>query len=72
MATSRAGQRLDPLGRPHGEGVGGTDSAGDTEVPEQMEQARIHQLQEELRRRGADRSRSQDELDYIDRLLKQF
>jgi len=68
----RAGQRLDPLGRPHGEGVGGTDSAGDVEVPEQMEQARIHELQEELRRRGADRSRSQDELDYIDRLLKQF
>ena len=68
----RAGQRLDPLGRPHGEGVGGTDAAGDVEVPEKMEQARIHELQEELRRRGADRSRSQDELNYIDRLLKQF
>jgi hypothetical protein len=37
-----------------------------------MEQARSHAIQEELRRRGAEKSRPQPELDYIDRLLKQF
>ena len=41
-------------------------------VPDEMEQARTRALQEELRRRGADRTRPQPELDYIDRLLKSF
>jgi hypothetical protein len=68
----RPGMTLDPLGRPRGEGVNGTDEAGDVEVPEEMEAARTRALQEELRRRGADRTRNQDELDYIERLLKQF
>jgi hypothetical protein len=68
----RPGLNLDPLGRPRGEGIGGTDEAGDVQVPEEMEAARTRALQEELRRRGADRTRRQDELDYIERLLKQF
>eukprot|EP01037_Dinobryon_pediforme_P012909 gene12909-13010_t len=68
----RPGILLDPLGRPRGEGIGGSDEAGDVQVPEEMEAARTRALQEELRRRGADRTRPQDELDYIDRLLKQF
>lgn len=66
------GQQRDPLGRPRGEGMAGSDEAGDVQVPEQMEQARTRALQEELRRRGSDRTRSQQELDYIDRLLRQF
>jgi hypothetical protein len=37
-----------------------------------MEQARTRAIQEELRRREAERTRPQPELDYIDRLLKQF
>jgi hypothetical protein len=37
-----------------------------------MEEARTRAIQEELRRRGTERSRPQPELDYIDRLLKQF
>ena len=41
-------------------------------VPEERERQRAQAIQEELRRRGADRSRSQEELDYIDRLLKRF
>ena len=68
----RPSLNLDPLGRPRGEGTGGTDEAGDVQVPEEMEAARTRALQEELRRRGADRTRPQDELDYIERLLKQF
>jgi uncharacterized protein (TIGR02302 family) len=62
----------DPLGRNTDQGQSGTDMSDDVTLPEQMEQARTRAIQEELRRRGADRGRPQPELDYIDRLLKQF
>ncbi len=61
----------DPLGRPSPTGVGGTES-GDVHVPDEMEQARGRALQDELRRRGAERSRPQPELNYIDRLLQPY
>lgn len=64
--------RRDPLGRPLGEGTGGSTDSGDVLVPDQMEEARTRALQEELRRRGAERTRPQNELDYIDRLLKSY
>jgi len=41
-------------------------------VPDQMEQARSRAIQDELRRRDADRARRQEERDYIERLLKPF
>ena len=67
---SRRQTRRDPLGR---ELPGGSLSNGDqVRVPDQMEEARTRALQEELRRRGADRTRPQPELDYIDRLLKTY
>jgi hypothetical protein len=66
------GRDRDPFGRSRGEGATGRDVGGNVRVPEEMEQARTRELQDELRRRGADRSRGQEELDYIDRLLKQF
>ena len=59
----------DPLGR-HNQG-NGTDSA-DVAVPEERERQRTQAIQEELRRRGAEQERPRQELDYIDRLLKQF
>lgn len=68
----RADERRDPLGRQLREGTSGADESGDVEVPDQMEEARTRAIQEELRRRGADRGRPQPELDYIDRLLRQF
>ncbi len=69
-APSRRQTRRDPLGR---ELPGGDLSSGDqVRVPDQMEEARTRALQEELRRRGADRTRPQPELDYIDRLLKTY
>jgi uncharacterized protein (TIGR02302 family) len=68
----RADERRDPLGRQLREGTSGADLTGDVEVPEEMEEARTRAIQEELRRRGADRRRPQPELDYIDRLLRQF
>ena len=59
----------DPLGR-YNQG-NSTDNA-DVAVPEQRERQRTQAIQEELRRRGADQERPRQELDYIDRLLKQF
>ncbi len=62
----------DPLGRSTKDGTSGRADGGDVHVPDQMEQARTRDIQAELRRRGADRSRPASELDYIDRLLKSF
>ncbi len=67
-----ADERRDPLGRLLKEGTGGLDESGLTQVPEEMEQARTRAIQDELRRRGAERTRPQPELDYIERLLRQF
>ncbi|MGI4978542.1 MAG: DUF4175 domain-containing protein [Janthinobacterium lividum] len=66
---SRKVQR-DPLGRLTQDGGHGISDGDDVHVPDQAEQARSRDLQDELRRRGADRGRPQDELDYIGRLLK--
>jgi hypothetical protein len=63
----------DPLGRPLKQGVGGRAADDNSvHVPDQREELRSHEIQEELRRRGADRQRRQEELDYINRLLKPF
>ena len=70
--SRRRSARRDPMGRPLQQGTSGTDESGDVRVPDQMEQARTRALQDELRRRGAERTRPQPELDYIDRLLKPF
>jgi uncharacterized protein (TIGR02302 family) len=71
-ADRRADDRRDPLGRPLREGTSGADESGDVRVPEQAEEARTRAIQDELRRRDADRGRPQPELDYIERLLKRF
>ncbi len=62
----------DPLGRQTGNGTAGEDEGDDVTVPEERERQKTMAIQEELRRRGAERGRPQPELDYIDRLLKQF
>jgi uncharacterized protein (TIGR02302 family) len=67
----RRGKR-DPLGRLTEQGTSGADESSDVTVPDQMEQVRTRTLEQELRRRGAERQRPKEELDYIDRLLKQF
>ncbi len=71
-SNHRRTARRDPMGRPLQQGTSGTDESGDVRVPDQMEQARTRAIQDELRRRGAERTRPQPELDYIDRLLKPF
>ncbi len=59
----------DPLGRSN-QGTG-LDN-GDVVVPEEAERQRSQAIQDELRRRGAERERPRRELDYIDRLLRRF
>ena len=59
----------DPLGRYN---QGNSSDNADVTVPEERERQRTQAIQEELRRRGADQERPRRELDYIDRLLKQF
>jgi hypothetical protein len=71
FGDSRSGVTRDPFGRP----VDGNGAAADDpnlRLPAEMEQGRSRAIQEELRRRGADRGRPKSELDYIDRLLKPF
>ena len=71
-AGQRRSANRDPLGRPLQHGTSGSAESGDVQIPDDMEQARTRVIQEELRRRGADRTRKQEELDYIDRLLTPF
>ncbi len=61
-------QRSDPFGRRLQDG-GRLYGDGETALPEKMDRARASALQDELRRREADRGRPQRELDYIGRLL---
>lgn len=71
-ADRRAEGRRDPLGRAMGEGSTGADEGNDVKIPDEMELARTRAIQEELRRRAADRDRPQPELEYLDRLLRPF
>jgi hypothetical protein len=71
-SPDRANPGRDPLGRRYGQGSSGADESADVTVPEERERQRTQAIQEELRRRGGERTRPQMELDYIDRLLKQF
>ena len=66
------GEGRDPLGRRSREAAGGQDNGSDTRVPDEAEVLKTRRLQEELRRRGAERERPPAELDYIDRLLRRF
>jgi hypothetical protein len=66
------GEGRDPLGRRRQETGGTNEEGADTRVPDEAELLRTRRIQEELRRRGAEKERPVEELDYIDRLLKRF
>ncbi len=68
----RADDRRDPLGRALKDGTGGRDESGNVKVPDEMELARTREIQDELRRRSGERGRPPAELDYLERLLRQF
>lgn len=64
------GNQTDPLGRPlHGREFGDDYSV---KIPGEIDVQRVRRILEELRRRLADPSRPQIELDYIERLLKDY
>ncbi len=67
---ARAGQDTDPLGRP----LRGRDYGDDVtvKVPGEIDVQRARRILEELRRRLGEPARPQIELDYIERLLKDF
>ncbi len=70
FGQSRADQDTDPLGRP----LRGRDYSDDNsvKVPGDIDVQRARRIIEELRKRFGDLGRSQEELDYIERLLKDY
>ncbi len=60
----------DPFGRPLS--ADGTYDQGDVAIPDDTIMQKSRQILDELRRRAGERSRPAIELDYIDRLLRQF
>ena len=62
-----AGQ--DPFGRAAGRGAG---TGGDLRIPDASVLQRARDILNELRKRAGEQKRPKEELDYIDRLLKQF
>lgn len=62
----------DPLGRRLGEDGGAPGSGQGVHVPDRLERRRAAILQQELRRREADKTRPRPELDYLGRLLQPF
>jgi uncharacterized protein (TIGR02302 family) len=70
FGQSRAQQDTDPLGRP----LRGHDYGDDStvKVPGEIDVQRARRIIEELRKRFGDFARPQEELDYIERLLKDY
>ena len=64
-------QDRDPLGRAEGNYGGAVDTDVD-KVPDRLDRQRARDILEELRRRAGEAQRPKEELDYIDRLLRQF
>jgi hypothetical protein len=62
-------QGVDPLGRQTGRGQ---TFGGSVRVPNESDLQRAREILEELRRRAGDSARAREELEYIERLLKQF
>jgi len=70
FGQSRAQQDTDPLGRPLRGHEYGDDST--VKVPGDIDVQRARRIIEELRKRFGDFARPQEELDYIERLLKNY
>ena len=70
LGTPRAEQDTDPLGRPLRGREYGDDST--VKIPGDIDVQRARRIIEELRQRFGDFARPQEELDYIERLLKDY
>ncbi|MGQ4275033.1 TIGR02302 family protein [Terrihabitans sp. B22-R8] len=66
---SANGEDTDPLGRPTR--ARRYDPGSNVRVPGEIEAQRARRIQEELRRRVGEPSRPQDEIDYLERLLRE-
>jgi uncharacterized protein (TIGR02302 family) len=64
------GTNEDPFGRDNG--AQGGLSGGTVKVPDKDSLARARAILQELRKRAGETGRSKEELDYLDRLLKEF
>jgi hypothetical protein len=62
----------DPLGRPRPRNQQGQYDGNDVKVPGEIDVQRARRILEELRRRYGEIARPQLELDYIERLLKDY
>ena len=67
---AQPGPGRDPLGRRHGNS--GLEALEGVEIPDEMEIRRAREILDELRRRRGQWQRPPFELDYIERLLRQF
>jgi uncharacterized protein (TIGR02302 family) len=65
-----AGENQDPFGRT-GPSFG-PQTGGNVKVPSQMDIQRAREILEELQRRAGDRGRPENELEYLERLLRRF
>ncbi|MEL6213940.1 MAG: DUF4175 family protein, partial [Pseudomonadota bacterium] len=62
------GPATDPLGRPIGNALNGDG----VDVPEELEYQRARDVLKELRKRLSDGERTEEEIDYLERLLERF
>lgn len=73
MAMGGSGMRMDPLGRPYGQGSGTNPLLGEkVKVPDESDRKKIEDILQTLRKKSGDLTRPPEELDYYRRLLKQF
>ncbi|NBN80235.1 TIGR02302 family protein [Microvirga tunisiensis] len=70
MAQQRSPLNEDPLGRPRR--TEGPDLGSQVKVPDEIDVQRARRILEELRRRFSDPSRPRLELDYLERLLRNY
>ena len=68
----RSSQNRDPFGRRRGDRASGKYNNGAVKIPDGQEILRSRRILDELRVRSGDRGRPALELEYIDRLLRQF
>jgi uncharacterized protein (TIGR02302 family) len=70
MAQEGTSGNDDPFGR--AQSALGSGAGGGVKIPDEAELQRARTILLELRKRAAERGRPKEELDYIDRLLKEF
>jgi uncharacterized protein (TIGR02302 family) len=73
MAMGGGGMKMDPLGRPYGQGNSTNPLLGEkVKVPDESDRKKIEEILQTLRKKSGELSRPPEELDYYRRLLKQF